>query len=100
MGEEVPVPHSRAGVIQIGNRECAFRMSKTFITGAHLRYRETNVYQFFLDSEQCRARGSHRQFHHPTKPGTVTVAGAMSKDLPLGTLKQIYRQAGSPRGQK
>jgi len=22
-----------------------------------------------------RTRGDHRQFHHPTKPGTVTVAG-------------------------
>jgi predicted RNA binding protein YcfA (HicA-like mRNA interferase family) len=49
---------------------------------------------------QVRARGSHRQFRHPVKPGTVTVAGAMSKDLPLGTLKQIYRQAGLQRRQK
>ncbi|MGH9513513.1 MAG: type II toxin-antitoxin system HicA family toxin [Terriglobales bacterium] len=23
----------------------------------------------------ARTKGSHRQFHHPTKPGTVTVAG-------------------------
>jgi predicted RNA binding protein YcfA (HicA-like mRNA interferase family) len=49
---------------------------------------------------QVRTRGSYRQFHHPVKPGTVTVAGAMSKDLPLGTLKQIYRQAGLQRRQK
>jgi predicted RNA binding protein YcfA (HicA-like mRNA interferase family) len=49
---------------------------------------------------QVRTRGSHRQFRHPVKPGTVTVAGAMSKDLPLGTLKQIYRQAGLQRRQK
>jgi len=33
---------------------------------------------------------------HSVKPGTVTVVGAMSKDLPLGTLRQIYRQAGLP----
>jgi len=31
------------------------------------------------------------------KPGTVTVASVMSKDLPLGTLRQIYRQADLPR---
>jgi predicted RNA binding protein YcfA (HicA-like mRNA interferase family) len=26
-----------------------------------------------------RQRGSHRQYHHPTKSGTVTVAGKPSK---------------------
>ena len=35
---------------------------------------------------QVRQNGSHRQFHHPTKPGTVTVAGKASLDIPLGTL--------------
>jgi predicted RNA binding protein YcfA (HicA-like mRNA interferase family) len=49
---------------------------------------------------QVRTQGSHRQCQHPVKPGTLTVAGAMSKDLPLGTLKQIYRQAGLQKGQK
>jgi len=28
-----------------------------------------------------RTRGSHRQYHHPTKPGTVTVAGHPGQDL-------------------
>jgi predicted RNA binding protein YcfA (HicA-like mRNA interferase family) len=28
-----------------------------------------------------RQRGSHRQLQHPTKPGTVTVAGKLSKTL-------------------
>jgi predicted RNA binding protein YcfA (HicA-like mRNA interferase family) len=27
------------------------------------------------DWRLVRAKGSHRQFHHPSKPGTVTVAG-------------------------
>ena len=31
---------------------------------------------------QVRMKGSHRQFHHPTKPGTVTVAGKPSVDIP------------------
>jgi predicted RNA binding protein YcfA (HicA-like mRNA interferase family) len=29
-----------------------------------------------------RTRGSHRQFQHPTKPGTVTVAGKLGLDVP------------------
>jgi predicted RNA binding protein YcfA (HicA-like mRNA interferase family) len=41
-----------------------------------------------------RQTGSHRQFHHPIKPGTVTVAGKPSVDLPPGTLVNILRQAG------
>jgi predicted RNA binding protein YcfA (HicA-like mRNA interferase family) len=43
---------------------------------------------------QVRQRGSHRQFHHPTKPGTVTVAGKASLDIPPGTLNNILKQAG------
>lgn len=41
-----------------------------------------------------RTKGSHRQFHHPTKPGTVTVAGKESLDVPIGTLNSILKQAG------
>lgn len=41
-----------------------------------------------------RTRGSHRQFHHPTKPGTVTVAGKSSVDVPPGTLNNALKQAG------
>jgi predicted RNA binding protein YcfA (HicA-like mRNA interferase family) len=41
-----------------------------------------------------RTRGSHRQFHHPTKPGTVTVAGKLSVDMPTGTLNSVFKQAG------
>lgn len=41
-----------------------------------------------------RVRGSHRQLQHPRKPGTVTVAGKPSKDLPPGTWRSILRQSG------
>jgi predicted RNA binding protein YcfA (HicA-like mRNA interferase family) len=41
-----------------------------------------------------RQKGSHRQFHHATKPGVVTVAGGLSDDVPRGTLKSIWKQAG------
>lgn len=41
-----------------------------------------------------RQRGSHRQFHHPFKSGTVTVAGKPSIDVPRGTLSSVLKQAG------
>jgi predicted RNA binding protein YcfA (HicA-like mRNA interferase family) len=31
---------------------------------------------------EVRIRGSHRQFHHATKAGTVTVSGKLSVDMP------------------
>ena len=40
-----------------------------------------------------RTRGSHRQYRHPNKPGTVTVAGNMGDDLSRGTWGSIQRQA-------
>ena len=40
-----------------------------------------------------RQRGSHRVFRHPIKPGTVTVAGKPSMDIPPGTLSSMRRQA-------
>ena len=41
-----------------------------------------------------RQRGSHRQFHHPVRSGTVTVAGKPSIDVPRGTLNSVLKQAG------
>lgn len=41
-----------------------------------------------------RMKGSHRQYHHPIKPGTVTVAGKPSVEVPPGTLASALRQAG------
>ena len=38
--------------------------------------------------------GSHRQFRHPRKVGTVTVAGHPSAEVPKGTLNSILKQAG------
>lgn len=43
-----------------------------------------------------RTTGSHRQFRHPTKPGKVTVAGKLNRDLHPKTLASIRRQAGLP----
>ncbi|MBE9166758.1 type II toxin-antitoxin system HicA family toxin [Pleurocapsales cyanobacterium LEGE 06147] len=41
----------------------------------------------------ARTKGSHRQYKHSVKLGTVTVAGKPSIDIPIGTLKSILRQA-------
>ena len=41
-----------------------------------------------------RTRGDHRQYIHPTKPGTVTVPGHPKDDVPPGTLNSILKQAG------
>ena len=38
-------------------------------------------------------RGSHHQFVHPGKPGRVTVKHP-GKKIPVGTLRNIFRQAG------
>ncbi len=40
-----------------------------------------------------RTKGSHRQYKHSLKSGTVTVSGKLSVDIPIGTLKSILRQA-------
>lgn len=37
-------------------------------------------------------RGSHYQFMHPKKSGRVAVKHP-AKDIPMGTLRNIYRQA-------
>lgn len=44
--------------------------------------------------ELVATRGSHRQFRHPVKPGKVTIAGKLSRDLPPGTWNSIVKQAG------
>lgn len=42
--------------------------------------------------ELVRTKGSHHQYRHPTKPGTVTIPHP-KKDLPKGTIKSILKQA-------
>lgn len=38
-------------------------------------------------------RGSHHHFKHPVQPQRVTLPHP-KKDIPRGTLKSIFRQAG------
>jgi predicted RNA binding protein YcfA (HicA-like mRNA interferase family) len=41
-----------------------------------------------------RQKGSHRQFNHPTKKGTVTVNGKINEVLSQFLLNNIFKQAG------
>ena len=43
---------------------------------------------------QVRQRGSHRQFKHPAKDGTVTVPGKPGDTLHPKTLQSVLNQAG------
>lgn len=40
--------------------------------------------------------GDHRQFKHAAHPQKVTVDGKPNMDVPIGTLRNIFRQAGWP----
>jgi predicted RNA binding protein YcfA (HicA-like mRNA interferase family) len=42
---------------------------------------------------QVAQKGSHVQFRHPVKKGRVTVPHP-KKDVPIGTLRSINKQAG------
>lgn len=43
--------------------------------------------------KNVRTKGSHHHFKHPTKSGLVTVPHP-EKDLPIGTVNSILKQAG------
>ena len=45
------------------------------------------------DWELVHIRGSHHQYKHPTKSGRVTVPHPR-RNLPTGTVRSIFRQAG------
>ena len=48
-----------------------------------------------LEADGCylaRKRESHRQFKHPHKLGAVTVSGKPNIDVPIGTIKSIWKQ--------
>ena len=48
--------------------------------------------------KHVRTKGSHRQFQHGSKSGTVTVAGKLGVDVPTGTLNSILKQSGLKQG--
>jgi predicted RNA binding protein YcfA (HicA-like mRNA interferase family) len=47
-----------------------------------------------------RVRGDHRHYKHPEKSGIVTVSGQLRKDMPIGTLLSVLKQAQLEKGDK
>ena len=47
-----------------------------------------------------RTRGSHRQYKHPLKRGTVTIAGQLRDTLHPKTFKSILKQAQLEDGER
>ncbi len=41
-----------------------------------------------------RFEGSHRQLAHPSRPGVITIAGNLGRDVPVGILKAVLKAAG------
>jgi predicted RNA binding protein YcfA (HicA-like mRNA interferase family) len=41
-----------------------------------------------------RTTGSHRHYKHAERPGIVTIAGKPSSDIPIGTERNVRKQAG------
>jgi predicted RNA binding protein YcfA (HicA-like mRNA interferase family) len=41
-----------------------------------------------------RIKGSHRQFHHKSKKGLVTIPGHLNDEVAKGTLNSIFKQSG------
>ncbi len=44
--------------------------------------------------ELNRTKGSHRQYKHPAKQGTVTISGHLSDDIHPKTERSVLKQAG------
>lgn len=40
-----------------------------------------------------RIRGDHRHYKHADKKGVVTISGQLGKDMPIGTLISVWKQA-------
>lgn len=59
-----------------------------------MKYREVLALLRRSGWVKARQRGSHIQFIHSTKPGTITVAGKANQEVPPGTLNVILKQAG------
>jgi predicted RNA binding protein YcfA (HicA-like mRNA interferase family) len=63
---------------------------RTGMTAKELEKKITSVgYKF-----ERMSGGSHRQYKHPDRPELISIPFHGSKDLKLGTLNQILKQAG------
>ena len=62
-------------------------MARSYSSGEILRMLRTDGWRV------VRVNGDHHVLKHPARPGTVIVAHPR-KDIPIGTLRNIFRQAG------
>lgn len=60
------------------------------------RYKTKEIIRMLEDEDWylCRQKGSHRQYKHPTKKGTVTVNGKPNEEQEQFILNNIFKQAG------
>jgi predicted RNA binding protein YcfA (HicA-like mRNA interferase family) len=88
------------GIMTGGKHPQAARLSHVIRSVAEVKVRD--LLRLLEDDglRLDRQRGSHRQYRHPEKPGTVTVAGKPGDDLKAGTLASIFRQAGTEGTQR
>ena len=68
------------------------------LTGDKLKKKPRGVFSLtlaisFLASVTVAVKGDHHQFKHPGKQGKVTVPHP-KKDIAIGTLRNVFRQAG------
>ena len=49
---------------------------------------------------RVRTRSSHHQYHHPAKPGTVTIVGKPNDDVESWIWSSIMKQAGLRRDKR
>ena len=83
----------RRGPIQRGKTMLG-ALSKAYLPPGPLKVRDA-IRLLELDGWSCkRTRGSHRQFRHRYKLGTVTIPGHLRDDLSKGTWNSIQKQAG------
>jgi predicted RNA binding protein YcfA (HicA-like mRNA interferase family) len=45
---------------------------------------------------RIKSRSGHRQFKHATKKGRVTISGQLGAEMPIKTLKSVWKQAQLP----
>jgi predicted RNA binding protein YcfA (HicA-like mRNA interferase family) len=87
--QELAASHSRAGRETLP-QDCA----DLYRNVASLRMRSRELIRM-LEKDGwtlIRITGSHHHFKHPLKPGVVTVPHPR-RDIPIGTLRSIERQA-------
>lgn len=65
-----------------------------YLRGKEMKFREIDRIIRSAGWHEVRQKGSHHQYKHKTKPGTVTIPDHGGKDIHPDTVKSIRKQAG------